>query len=179
MQTTFRAFLGGAAFLGVSILSAVEQAPYVQAGDAAEAFTGNGQKLAGRQGEPGEACRAGCVRGLPAECTNPKASECLQSCYCDTSFEPQDSCSAREPCRGPTQARPVKQACLNGICVDRCSSDKDCIGGGGACRAGSCRRRTADDVAACKAACEPCVARLKACEAKYDACSAKCPGAAR
>lgn len=176
MHTIFRTFLGVAAFLGVSILSAVEQAPYVQAGNDAEAFTGDGQGLVGREGEFGAACRRECGRGLPTECKAPKATECLQSCYCETTIERQHACSAREPCPGPKDGKEGVQACMNGRCMYQCASDKECRGVGGVCRAGSCRQRNADEVTSCKAACEPCLARLKACANKYSACKARCPG---
>jgi hypothetical protein len=169
MHATFRTFLGGAAFLGVSILSAVEQAPYVQAGDDAEAFTGDGPALAGRQGD----CRQECAQRLPEACKGPKASECLEGCYCDRLFGRQQACSARQPCPGPKEGKEGKQACMEGLCLHQCSSDKECSSVGGVCRAGSCRQRTTAEVASCKAACEPCIARLKACAAKYNACN--CP----
>ena len=175
MHPTARIFVGGAAFLTVSILSAVDQAPYVQAGDDAEAFTGD-ERLAGLSGELGVNCRVECLRGLPTECKGPKTSECLKSCYCGTSVERQQACSARQPCPGPKEGKEGKQACVNGLCMYQCASDKDCVSSGGVCRAGSCRKRNADDVASCNAACEPCLARMKTCAEKYNACKARCPG---
>lgn len=178
MHRNARIFLGSLAFLGVSILSAVEQAPYIQAGDDAEAFTGNGQGRTGvDEREPGMACRGDCLRGLPADCKGVHAGECLINCNCGTEMERQKSCSPRDPCPPPNKDSKQRQACVNGLCFYQCSSDKDCAsGGGGICRAGSCRKRNADDVTSCKAACDVCMVHVRSCTNKYNACEVKCAG---
>jgi hypothetical protein len=168
MHRNIRIFLGSLAFAGVSVLSAAEQAPYVQAGDDAEAFTG-GQSSA-HTGVGDKACNANCMRSI--ECKGSDLS-CLRSaCLCTTSIQKQKPCSPREPC---AQKEGSQQACLNGVCVYRCATDKDCAqGGGGVCKAGSCRARSPDDVSSCKQGCEACKKLLVACKDKVAKCIASC-----
>lgn len=171
MHPTVRILVGSVAFLSVSILSSVEQAPYVQAGDDAEAFTGDGHRPAGVS-QAGLLCKSSCVQALPPECSEAKSEACIQSCFCSATIERPTSCSPRQPC---PILKEGKQACNNGLCMFQCSDDKECKPIGGVCRAGSCRSRTPDEVASCKATCDSCITRVKACAEKYNSCAAKCP----
>ena len=86
MHPTVRILVGSVAFLSVSILSSVEQAPYVQAGDDAEAFTGDGHRPAGMS-QAGLLCKSSCVQALPPECSEAKSEACIQSCFCSATIE--------------------------------------------------------------------------------------------
>jgi hypothetical protein len=81
-----RIFVGCVAFLSGSILSFVEHAPYVQAGDDAEAFTGDGHRPAGMS-QAALLCKTSCVYALPPEYSEAKSEACIQSCFCSATIE--------------------------------------------------------------------------------------------
>jgi hypothetical protein len=173
MHRNVRIFLGSLTFVTVSVLSVAVQAPYVQAGDDAEAFVAphDGDRVSGRDRD--YACATACMRSLEAECTGPKAFTCLETaCNCEATVGHGKACSPREPC---SQGGDVKSACVNGVCMVQCKEDKDCsAAGGGVCHAGICRPRTPEAVAICKVGCAACTNQMRVCKDKIQKCMSLC-----
>lgn len=161
MHRTIRLVLGSVTFLAVSILSAAESAPFIQAGDDAEADP-----------TATDICHSRCLKGLTKECAGPDASDCLKGCAaCTGSIVRAKACTPREPC---AQTADSKQACVNGLCRYLCQTDKDCGVSGGICRANTCQPRSQDDINTCKEACQSCKRRVGACKDQLNRCYAGC-----